>query len=97
MIVVADTSPLNYLLLIDAIDLLPEIFGQVLIPRTVFQELQHPKNRCQSLPMGDPCSGVVGGLRVRVARKSVADWFGCLGTRRHSASLGSRCDDRAYR
>lgn len=43
MIVVADTSPLNYLLLIDEIDLLPVIFGQVLLPRAVFDELQHPK------------------------------------------------------
>ena len=43
MIVVADTSPLNYLLLIDEIDLLPAMFGQVLIPQTVLQELRHPK------------------------------------------------------
>ncbi len=43
MIVVADTSPLNYLLLIDEIDLLPAIFGQVILPHAVFQELQHPK------------------------------------------------------
>ena len=43
MIVVADTSPLNYLLLIDEIDLLPAIFGQVLLPHAVFQELWHPK------------------------------------------------------
>jgi predicted nucleic acid-binding protein len=44
MIVVADTSPLNYLLLIDEIDLLPAIFGQVLLPHAVFQELRHPKS-----------------------------------------------------
>jgi len=43
MIVVADTSPLNYLVLIDEIDLLPALFGQVLLPQAVFQELQHPK------------------------------------------------------
>jgi predicted nucleic acid-binding protein len=43
MIVVADTSPLNYLVLIDEIDLLPSIFGQVLLPQGVFQELGHPK------------------------------------------------------
>jgi predicted nucleic acid-binding protein len=43
MIVVADTSPLNYLLLIDEIDLLPAMFGQVLLPHAVFQELQHAK------------------------------------------------------
>ena len=43
MIVIADTSPLNYLLLIDEIDLLPAIFGHVLVPQAVFQELRHPK------------------------------------------------------
>ena len=43
MIVVADTSPLNYLVLIDEVDLLPALFGQVLLPQAVFQELQHPK------------------------------------------------------
>jgi predicted nucleic acid-binding protein len=43
MIVVADTSPLNYLVLIDEINLLPAIFGQVLLPQAVFQELGHLK------------------------------------------------------
>ncbi len=43
MIVVADTTPLNYLILIDEIDLLPVLFGQVLLPQAAFQELQHPK------------------------------------------------------
>jgi predicted nucleic acid-binding protein len=43
MIVVADTSPLNYLLLIDEIELLPAIFGRVILPNAVFLELRHPK------------------------------------------------------
>jgi len=43
MIVVADTSPLNYLLLIEEINLLPAIFGHVLLPPAVLHELQHPK------------------------------------------------------
>jgi predicted nucleic acid-binding protein len=43
MIVVADTSPLNYLVLIDEIELLSAIFGKVLVPQAVFKELQHPK------------------------------------------------------
>ena len=43
MIVVADTSPLNYLILIDEIDLLPALFGKVLLPNAVFRELNHPK------------------------------------------------------
>ena len=39
MIVVADTSPVNYLLLIDCIDLLPQLYGQVVVPSAVQEEL----------------------------------------------------------
>ena len=44
MIVVSDTSPLNYLVLIQAIDVLPSLFGEVLIPPAVARELTHPKS-----------------------------------------------------
>ena len=40
MIVVSDTSPLNYLILIDEDGLLPKLFGRVIIPSAVFDELQ---------------------------------------------------------
>jgi predicted nucleic acid-binding protein len=39
MIVVADTSPINYLVLIGEQDLLPALFGQVVIPEAVLEEL----------------------------------------------------------
>ena len=39
MIVVSDTTPLISLLKIERIDLLEKLFGQVLIPQAVFQEL----------------------------------------------------------
>ncbi len=32
MIVVSNTSPINYLILIDHIDLLPKLFQQIIIP-----------------------------------------------------------------
>ena len=38
-VVVADTGPLNYLLLIDAIDLLPKLFDRIIIPVAVYDEL----------------------------------------------------------
>jgi predicted nucleic acid-binding protein len=38
-VVIADTGPLNYLLLIDHIDLLPRLFETVLIPQAVCAEL----------------------------------------------------------
>ncbi|MGI9055558.1 MAG: DUF3368 domain-containing protein [Pyrinomonadaceae bacterium] len=40
MIVVSDTSPLNYLILIGKIELLPQLLGKVVIPKAVFDELQ---------------------------------------------------------
>jgi predicted nucleic acid-binding protein len=43
MIVIADTTPLNYLVLIDQADLLPQLFGLVLIPPAVFDELKQPE------------------------------------------------------
>ena len=39
MIVVADTSPINYLLLIKEIDILPKMYGKVVIPRAVHEVL----------------------------------------------------------
>lgn len=40
MIVISDTSPLNYLILIGQEELLSKLFGRVLIPQTVFDELK---------------------------------------------------------
>jgi len=37
--IVADTSPLNYLVLIHQIILLPDLYGRVLIPESVLEEL----------------------------------------------------------
>lgn len=39
MTVVSDTSPLSYLLLIGAIDVLPQLFGEVYVPGAVVAEL----------------------------------------------------------
>jgi predicted nucleic acid-binding protein len=39
MIIVSDTSPINYLILIGHIDLLPKLFQQIIIPQAVSSEL----------------------------------------------------------
>ncbi len=41
-VVVADTSPLNYLIWIDEIGLLPRLYGSVLVPDAVAAELRDP-------------------------------------------------------
>ena len=39
MIVVSNTSPLNYLILVEAVHLLPALFGSIIIPLAVHDEL----------------------------------------------------------
>jgi predicted nucleic acid-binding protein len=43
MIIVSDTSPINYLVLIGEIEILRKLAGQVIIPQSVYHELQDPK------------------------------------------------------
>jgi predicted nucleic acid-binding protein len=43
MIVVADTTPLNYLILTALTQILPELFGQIVVTQTVLRELQAPQ------------------------------------------------------
>ena len=42
MIVVSDTSPFNYLLLLEAVEVLPQLYDAVIIPEAVQQEMLHP-------------------------------------------------------
>ncbi len=42
-IVVADTSPIRYLVVIGEIEILPALFGPVIIPTVVRDELTHPR------------------------------------------------------
>ncbi len=42
-VVVADTTPLNYLVLIRQAEVLHQLFGEVMIPEAVLTELRHPK------------------------------------------------------
>ena len=39
MIIVSNTSPINYLILIGHINLLPELFQQIIVPQEVYSEL----------------------------------------------------------
>ncbi len=43
MLVVTDTTPLNYLVLIAQVDTMAALFGSVIIPQAVADELRHPR------------------------------------------------------
>jgi predicted nucleic acid-binding protein len=40
MIVIADTSPINYLIMIGEVDLLHQLYGRVVVPQAVLSELE---------------------------------------------------------
>lgn len=55
-VVVADSSPLNYLILIGTVDVLPRLYGRIIVPQQVIAELTDPaaprdvRRWAQSLP-----------------------------------------------
>jgi predicted nucleic acid-binding protein len=61
MFVVADTSPINYLVLIGQIDLLPRLYTRILIPAAVLAELNH---RLAPKPVQEWASNAPGWLEV---------------------------------
>lgn len=40
MIVISDTTPINYLVLIGCAELLPALYQRIVVPEAVFKELQ---------------------------------------------------------
>ena len=44
MIVIADTSPLNYIIQLGLIEELHTIYGDVIVPTAVREEMQHPRS-----------------------------------------------------
>ena len=43
MIVIADTGPINYLICISEIEVLPKLYGGILVPPAVYAELRSPR------------------------------------------------------
>ena len=41
ILVVADTAPIHYLVIIDAAGVLPRLYDRVVLPKTLLQELLH--------------------------------------------------------
>ena len=50
MLVIADTSPINYLVLIEHTALLPTLFGHIIIPPAVAEELRRSRTPAWSAP-----------------------------------------------
>jgi predicted nucleic acid-binding protein len=57
-VVVADTSPLNYLVLIEAIDLLPTLYGRVVVPEPVLAEFARWRRSKSCSKLGNAPAGM---------------------------------------
>jgi predicted nucleic acid-binding protein len=68
MIVVSDTTPLRYLIEIEEIDILESLFGEVIIPEKVAEELQRPGTPQK---VKDWMRSIPGWLKVRQADRSL--------------------------
>jgi predicted nucleic acid-binding protein len=72
-IVVSDTTPLNYLILIGEVGVLPLLFEKVFVPPAVVQELKHPKAPAAvSLWASSPPAWV----EIRVPQNELNQWIG---------------------
>lgn len=43
MITISDTTPIHYLIILERTEILPKIFGEIIIPAAVAEEMMHPK------------------------------------------------------
>jgi predicted nucleic acid-binding protein len=77
MIVVADTSPLNYLVRAGYISILPDLFGRVLVPIAVMTELRHPDAPAQ----------------VRAFADSPPSWLECVAVQEMATDLPTSLGD----
>src|SRR5713226_866375 len=92
MIIVADTSPVNYLILIKEIEILPKIYGHAVIPQAVHAELQcSPAPELVRAWIGDLPSWLEVRTPIAAPDAFIIDRSRCRRTRRDLASDGTSC------
>jgi predicted nucleic acid-binding protein len=76
LVVVADTSPIRYLVEIGHVGVLPQLFERIFIPSLVYDELRHPsaprKGAAVALQKGFQITGTLG-LLTRSAQRGILD------------------------
>jgi hypothetical protein len=97
MIVVADTSPLNYLVLIGEIELLAALYQKVLIPEEVLRELQRTGTPPCSTCMGGKSACMVPGAFADLHSRPPVERVGRRRARCHSAGVRLRDRYSAHR
>ncbi|MEK7403680.1 MAG: hypothetical protein AAB225_01100 [Acidobacteriota bacterium] len=91
MIVVSDTSPILNLALIGRLDLLAALYGQVLIPRAVFEELERSQSEAPLIAPGSSSWLVVASAQNRARVDHLSGELDLL----QPARCGLQYNDRA--
>jgi predicted nucleic acid-binding protein len=85
--VIADASPLNYLVLINEVHILPKLYGRVLIPPGVWAELQQERT---PEPVRQWAAKPPEWLEVRTPHQAVDEQLLSLG-RAYGPEIRSAC------
>jgi predicted nucleic acid-binding protein len=90
MIVVADATPLRYLVLIDETDILPTLYDRILIPPAVLNELTQPRTPAK---VQEWIAGLPGWLQVRAPLSPSPEFPATLGAgEREAITLAEELD-----
>src|SRR5207249_11391263 len=96
MLIVANNTPLRYLILLGYVDILPALYGRILIPQAVLQELQHPhtpvlvRSWMANVPSWLEVGQAVGGADAAVLELDAGERYDMpLARARFAAWLGS--------
>ena len=92
MIVVADTSPLNYLIRLGRPDVLREIYGRVLVPRAVLIEMQHPEAPPEVSAWASAAPAWLETMEVQQLDASLAEELGAGEREANSLALEVQAD-----
>lgn len=76
MIIVADTTPIHYLVLIGEVDVLKDLFGHIIIPQSVVDELRRDRT---PQPVKDWIDSQPSWLEVRTPSRHLDDLAKSLG------------------
>lgn len=96
-IVIVDTSPINYLLVMGYAELLPRIYGHIILPESVLAELHDEKQFGNSWDLGP----LAAGMRIRsktffasstTGGAATSSFFGRLRNRRDCPCRGVECE-----
>ena len=74
MILIADSSALVALSIVDKLDVLEKLFGEVYVPRAVYDEV-HKENKSEAYKLAHYCKNRVLDIQTSISNSAVSKVF----------------------